>query len=146
MNSLPESLRVFILKNHVAGLATIVEEHPWAASCFYASDEASTSLIVLGSDQTRHGIGMIARNVVAGTIAWQPKAIPTIQGIQILAIAKVLTAAESDAAYNVYCEKHPIARLKRSTVWQLLIQEIKFTDNTRIFSSKEQWFRNENHA
>ena len=141
MTPLPASIRKFLLRHHVVGLATIWNGEPWAASCFYAFDEARLALVILSDEHTRHGMAMRDHPSVAGTIAGQPTFIPKIQGIQFVAQVQKLNEEEQAQAYALYCERHPIARLKRSTVWQLRLQEIKFTDNSVLLGSKTHWQR-----
>ncbi len=141
MNPIPGNMLRFILDNHVVGVATVLDGAPWAASCFYAFDEASGSLIILSDKQTRHGVAMLANPCVAGTIASQPAAIPQIKGIQLVAQAQHLQNADEAAAYSLYCKRHPIARLKRSHVWQLRLDGLKYTDNSRLIGQKIRWQR-----
>ncbi len=141
MAPLPSNIRDFLLKNHVVGLATVLAGEPWAASCFYAFDASSIALIILSSEQSRHGVAMLNHATVAGTIAGQPTFIPKIQGIQFVASAQRLHDDEQEKAYALYCARHPIARLKRSAVWRLSLQELKFTDNSLLLGNKTRWQR-----
>lgn len=141
MTPLPDNIRRFIQRQHVVGLATLFEGEPWAASCFYAFDAESVALIILSDPATRHGQAMLATPRIAGTIAGQPKLIPKIQGIQFTAEACLLRGQAAETAYGQYCQRHPIARLKRSEVWQLALLQIKFTDNSLLQGSKTHWQR-----
>lgn len=138
---LPAGIREFLFANHVVGLATLSEGQPWAASCFYAFDEQSVSLLILSDERTRHAQAMLANRSVAGTIAGQPTLIRKIQGIQFAAHAHLLTGESGEKAHALYAMRHPIARHKRSSVWQIVIQELKFTDNTMDIGRKTHWRR-----
>lgn len=139
--ALPAPILAFVRDYHVLSLATWHAGELWAASCFYAVDEAHTALLILSSEQTRHGLAMRQHSEVAGTIAGQPKLIPAIRGVQFRATALLLDGPEQDAAYALYCQRHPIARLQRSAIWRLDLQEVKYTDNRKIFASKQTWLR-----
>lgn len=141
MPPLPSTISSFLFEHHVVGLATASVGVPWAASCFYAFDCVSVSLLVLSSEKTRHGAAMLDSGVVAGTIAGQPTSISDIRGIQFVANAELLQNAAADEGYRFYCVRHPIAKLSRSSVWRLSIGELKYTDNARLFGKKTCWKR-----
>ena len=140
----PGRIRSFLSANHVVGLATSSCDRPWAASCFYAFDAPTVSLIVMTSDGTRHGAAMLASGWVAGTVAGQPTSIRSIQGVQFLASAMLLSGDEAERWDAYYCNRHPVARLKKASLWQLLLQEVVFTDNAHVFGWKTRWLRPEN--
>jgi uncharacterized protein YhbP (UPF0306 family) len=142
MSTLPAIVNSFILDNHVLSVATAAQGLPWAASCFYAFDSDSASLLVLTAEDTRHGEAMLKTGLVAGTIAGQPTSITEIRGVQFLANAELLQGHAADEGYRIYCIRHPIARLKRSSTWRLAIQELKYTDNAKVFGKKVHWARN----
>lgn len=141
MQDFPEAISKFILANHVVGLATIHDGKPWAASCFYAFDTQAKAIILLTSRESRHAEGMLANTCVAGTIAGQPSSILKIRGIQFIAGARLLEGDAANDAYHLYCGRHPIARIRKSDVWILEFEEIKFTDNSKIFAGKTLWHR-----
>jgi uncharacterized protein YhbP (UPF0306 family) len=141
MKPLPADIRSFIQHNHVVGIATLWQGMPWSASCFYAFDEAKLALIILSAASTRHGEGMSNQAQIAGTIAGQPQSLAGIRGIQFIAHATLLAGDASSAAFSLYCQRHPIARLKRADTWQLVFDEIKYTDNLKIFANKTHWAR-----
>lgn len=143
MPPLPLSISEFVLEHHVLSLAIVSAGEPWAASCFYAFDVDSVSLLVLSSEETRHGAAMLDSGRVAGTIAGQPKSISDIRGIQFVASAELLKSRAADEAYSFYCSRHPIARLRRSSVWRLSIREFKYTCNAKLFGKKVYWKRDD---
>jgi len=143
MPALPSAIKSFLLEHHVVSLATISAGEPWAASCFYAFDPASLSLIVLSSEKTRHGAAMLEHRTIAGTIAGQPNKIVDIRGMQFVAEAEVLEGEAGNAAYALYCKRHPIARLKRNTIWRVALRELKLTDNAKLFGHKVLWQRDQ---
>lgn len=141
MSTLPSAISTFLYDHHVVGLATVSAGEPWAASCFYAYDPAADALIVLSSEQTRHGAAMLAHGKVAGTIAGQPTAIIDIRGLQFAGQALLLEGEAAARAYALYCVRHPVARLKKSTVWRIALAEAKLTNNASLFGHKTVWRR-----
>jgi glc operon protein GlcG len=139
--TLPESMTDFLHAMHVLSLATAQDAQPWAASCFYVFDEADVRLIILSERATRHGLGMAANERVAGSIAGQPRHISDIRGIQFAGRARLLVGEAGAIARGMYCNRHPAARLRPAPVWELRLDEIKLTDNSRIFGRKTHWLR-----
>lgn len=138
---LPVAIGDFIAAHHVVSLATLFEGEPWAASCFYAFDRDHAVLLILSDVKTRHARAMLAHARVAGTIAAQPEALHEIRGVQLVGDVHLLEGEEADAAFALYCERHPVARLRRSAIWQLVLKEIKYTNNLLVFGEKTTWRR-----
>ena len=143
MPPLPATIRDFIISHHVLSLATCGDDGPWAASCFYAFDEPGAALLILSSSETRHGRHMLDRPQVAGTISGQPEALRDIRGLQFTAHATLLDRTERNEALRLYCARHPLARLHASPVWRLALDQLKFTDNRRLFGHKTRWSRDD---
>jgi uncharacterized protein YhbP (UPF0306 family) len=141
MTPLPDAIQQFILGHHVLSLATTDHEGVWAASCFYSFDATQSVFFILSSPDTRHGRAMLETSGVAGTISGQPVAIHEIRGVQFSATAHLLDGQERDIALRHYVSRHPLARLKSSAIWQLRINALKFTDNSRVFGHKTLWTR-----
>lgn len=125
----------------MVSLAVRDAEGLWAASCFYAVDLATASLVVLSASTTRHGAAMLARAEVAGTIAGQPEDIVAIEGIQFTGRADRLQGAAREAGLALYLARHPAARLAVSDVWRLRLDTIKHTSNRVAFGRKTRWRR-----
>lgn len=138
-NPIPMQIVEFLRQQHVVGIACANGEELWAASCFYAFDEALQRLIILTDRTTRHGRLMLANPQIAGTIAGQPKAVSDIEGVQFCATASLLDGEQQAAALAHYIAKHPIAATLRSDVWALLFTEIKHTENRTAFGHKSIW-------
>lgn len=139
-NPIPTHIVQFILKNHVVNLACHHQNQLWSASCFYAFDEKSHSLIVLSKQTTEHGKLMLANPNIAGTIAGQPDNIREIEGIQFQAVARCLdNEREKQTALQIYWQKHPLAKLMSSDVWEIQFTRIKHTENRVAFAKKSLW-------
>ena len=50
-------------------IATVSEQGPWCASCFYAWDEEKNAMVITTDPVTRHGAEFRTNPQVAGTIA-----------------------------------------------------------------------------
>ncbi|GAB2896011.1 YhbP family protein [Microvirgula curvata] len=144
MPPLPATIRDFILGHHVLSLATCDANGPWAASCFYAFDQADVALLILSSGETRHGRHMRDRPQVAGTISGQPQAVHEICGLQFTARAILLEQDLRDRALQCYIGRHPQAGLHTAPVWRLALEQLKFTDNRQQFGHKTRWSRSGN--
>lgn len=141
MTPIPGKIAEFLQRHHVLSLAVQDAQGLWAASCFYACDLAAGQLIVLTSLKTRHGQQMTQMPVVAGTISGQPEHWRDICGLQFTARAQLLDGAEADAALECFAVRHPIARLKRTDIWALRLEQLKYTSNDYLFAQKTHWQR-----
>lgn len=141
MNTLPKPMIDFLLRHHVVTLAAHHNAELWAASCFYAFDLNTSSLIVLTDVHTRHGKLMQNNPNIAGTIAAQPQSVAEIEGIQFSAYAKQLHPTDHNYAEALCCylTRHPIAKTMKSNMWQLSLTEVKYTENHTRFGHKMIW-------
>lgn len=143
MQPLPQPVAVFLAAHHVVSLAVHGSEGMWAASCFYAFDEEEARLVVLTKPSTRHGRMMLGNPRIAGTVAGQPEHIHDIRGVQFTAWAEYLNeGAARKTALKRYIARHPIARLvPAADMWNIRLDDVKYTDNQRIFARKLYWQR-----
>ncbi|QGM80253.1 hypothetical protein A6A10_02010 [Otariodibacter oris] len=142
MQPIPEVIREFIHSQHVVSLACHYEESIWCANCFYAFDENKNRLIILTKESTQHGQLMTLNPHIAGAIAKQTEKITEIEGIQFLAETYCLTdPTEKENALEIYLQRHPIAKLIPSNVWEIQFTQIKHTSNKLAFAKKTLWHR-----
>lgn len=73
---------------------------------------------------------------VAGTVNGQPKTVALIRGVQFKGEIRRLEGEESDLARQAYNRRFPVARMLSAPVWEIRLDEIKFTDNTLGFGKK----------
>ena len=78
---------------------------------------------------------------VAGTVNGQPKTVALIRGVQFKGEIRRLEGEESDLARKAYNRRFPVARMLSAPVWEIRLDEIKFTDNTLGFGKKMIWLR-----
>ena len=142
MQAIPTNIVKFLSNHHVVSIAAAADGEVWAACCFYVFDEANARLIVLTSLKTKHGGLMIRSAKVAGTIAGQPDSITKISGVQFAATAALIEdEADLKAAQSLFYKAHPAARVMKSDVWALNLDNVKFTDNKLVFAQKTYWNR-----
>lgn len=142
MSPIPPNILEFIQSHHVVNFAAYRQTDFWSASCFYAFDVSQTRLIILTSKETRHARLMLDNPHIVGTICDQVENISEIEGLQFSATAKCLEdELARNSALQIYYEKHPLARLKSSDVWELSFEMIKHTSNKIVFAKKTIWER-----
>jgi hypothetical protein len=143
MPPLPANIAAFFAANHVVSIAAAHAGEVWSACCFYVFDADAARLIVLTSQNTRHGAMMAASPRIAATIAGQPEGFTQISGIQLAARARILAGEERKAALAQYTAAHPMAKALalKTDVWALDLDSVKYTDNKLVFAQKTRWQR-----
>jgi len=84
---------------------------------------------------------MLAVPTIGGTVCGQPKNLRDIRGVQFAARAERLDSVARHEALRLYTQRHPLAKLKRTDVWALWLDVVKFTDNRNLFGHKTHWRR-----
>ena len=120
-------------------LATSLNDIPYCATCFYAFDEATFSIIFLSDETTRHISEALSNPKVAGTIVSNVTTVAKIQGIQFVGQLVALSSEQEQEDYAIYYRKFPFAKTRPSSIWRIQLQWIKMTDNTLGFGSKVIW-------
>ncbi|EHE2155908.1 YhbP family protein [Salmonella enterica] len=131
----------WLAKQHVVTWCVHNEGELWCANAFYLFDAQNVALYLLTEDKTRHAQMSGARAPVAGTVNGQPKTVARIRGVQFKGEIRRLEGQESDAARKAYLRRFPVARVLPAPVWEIRLDEIKFTDNTLGFGKKLHWLR-----
>ncbi|ENU1226102.1 YhbP family protein [Providencia rettgeri] len=131
----------YIARQHVFSLFTHHHNDIWPASCYYAFDAKSMSLILMTDPSSKHGLLMVANPQVAGTISTQSKAVSQIQGIQFKGFIERLEGEKEQLARAQYCRRFPVALTAKLPVWQLHLDNVKMVDNKLGFGTKLHWVR-----
>ncbi|EHO2962124.1 YhbP family protein [Salmonella enterica subsp. enterica] len=131
----------WLVKQHVVTWCVHHEGELWCANAFYLFDAQNVALYLLTDDKTRHAQMSGACAPVAGTVNGQPKTVARIRGVQFKGEIRRLEGQESDAARKAYLRRFPVARVLPAPVWEIRLDEIKFTDNTLGFGKKLHWLR-----
>ncbi|ECC3873582.1 hypothetical protein CPK87_15835 [Salmonella enterica] len=131
----------WLAKQHVVTWCVCREGELWCANAFYLFDAQHVAFYLLTDDKTRHAQMSGACAPVAGTVNGQPKTVARIRGVQFKGEIRRLEGQESDAARKAYLRRFPVARVLPAPVWEIRLDEIKFTDNTLGFGKKMRWLR-----
>ena len=91
---------------HVATLATIGADGPWAAAVFYVSD--GYTLYFLSSPRSRHCRNLAHDPRVAVTVQADYSEWHEIKGVQLEGEATLLTGDEEERARQLYALKFPL--------------------------------------
>ncbi|MDQ4430732.1 YhbP family protein [Yokenella regensburgei] len=139
----PDAIQRWLAKQHVVTWCVARDGDLWCANAFYLFDSERMAFYLLSDDSTRHAqmSGQHAR--VAGTVNGQPKTVALIRGVQFRGEIRRLDGEESLAARARYNRRFPVARVMSAPVWEIRIDELKFTDNTLGFGKKIHWQRQE---
>lgn len=133
----------WLAKQHVVTWCVQEEGEMWCANAFYVYDPERVAFYVLSEDKTRHAQMTGLQAKVAGTVNGQPKTVALIRGVQFAGEIRRLDGEESDAQRKRYLRRFPVARAMSAPVWEIRLDELKFTDNTLGFGKKFYWLRAE---
>lgn len=131
----------WLAKQHVVSWCVAKEGELWCANAFYVYDAQRVAFYLLSEETTRHGQMTGQQAPVAGTINGQPKIVALIRGVQFKGEIRLLSGDEADEKRALYVKRFPVARMLSAPVWELRLDELKFTDNTLGFGKKLHWLR-----
>jgi len=124
-------------------IATVSEQGPWCASCFFAWDEANNTLVFTTDPATRHGAELRSNPFVAGTIALETMRVGRIRGAQFTGTVSEPAGEELSRARKIYLRRFPYAALIELHLWVIDLNYIKLTDNRLGFGKKIIWQKND---
>lgn len=131
----------WLSKQHVVGWCVAKDGDMWCANAFYVYDAQRVAFYLLSEETTRHGQMTGMRAPVAGTVNGQPKTVALIRGVQFKGHIRLLEGEEAEEKRALYVRRFPVARMLSAPVWELRLDELKFTDNTLGFGKKLHWLR-----
>jgi uncharacterized protein YhbP (UPF0306 family) len=134
-------IKKFIKKHHVLTLATVADNKPWCANCFYALLDDEGALVFTSDVQTRHIKEALNNAEVAGSIVLETKIVGKIQGLQFTGTLTEPKDEIAKKARHAYLKRFPYAALMNTTLWVLIINHAKMTDNNLGFGKKLLWNR-----
>lgn len=104
----------------------------WCANAFYLFDAQNVALYLLTDDKTRHAQMSGACAPVAGTVNGQPKTVARIRGVQFKGKFAVWRGRRATPRVKLtfVASRSPVLP---APVWEIRLDEIKFTDNTLGF-------------
>ncbi|KFC07342.1 FMN-binding protein [Trabulsiella guamensis ATCC 49490] len=139
----PDAISRWLVKQHVVTWCVASQGNLWCANAFYLYDPQRVVFYLLTEDNTRHAQMTGNKAPVAGTVNGQPKTVALIRGVQFTGEIRRLEGEESEAARARYNRRFPVARAMSAPVWEIRVDELKFTDNTLGFGKKIHWLRQE---
>jgi len=131
----------WLAKQHVVTWCVASQGELWCANAFYIYDAQKVAFYVMSEDQTRHSQMAGLKAQVAGTVNGQPKNVALIRGVQFAGEIRRLEEKESARARERYIRRFPVASMLSAPVWEIRLDELKFTDNTLGFGKKLHWLR-----
>lgn len=131
----------WLAKQHVVSWCVANEGELWCANAFYVYDPQRVAFYLLSEETTRHGQMTGKQAPVAGTVNGQPKTVALIRGVQFKGEIRLLEGDEAAEKRGLYVRRFQVARVLSAPVWELRLDELKFTDNTLGFGKKLHWLR-----
>ncbi|EPK7359086.1 YhbP family protein [Kluyvera intermedia] len=131
----------WLAKQHVVSWCVAREGELWCANAFYVYDPQRVAFYLLSEETTRHGQMTGKQAPVAGTVNGQPKTVALIRGVQFKGEIRLLEGDEAAEKRALYVRRFQVARVLSAPVWELRLDELKFTDNTLGFGKKLHWLR-----
>ncbi|HAT1571167.1 TPA: YhbP family protein [Kluyvera cryocrescens] len=131
----------WLAKQHVVSWCVANEGELWCANAFYVYDPQRVAFYLLSEETTRHGQMTGKQAPVAGTVNGQPKTVALIRGVQFKGEIRLLEGDEAAEKRALYVRRFQVARVLSTPVWELRLDELKFTDNTLGFGKKLHWLR-----
>lgn len=131
----------WLSKQHVVTYCVARGDIPWCANAFYVYDPQQVAFYILTDPDSRHGKISGTCSAVAGTVSGQNKTVALIRGIQFSGELRLLAGEEAHQQRAHYCRRFPVALAMPTPVWEIRLDELKFTDNTLGFGKKLHWVR-----
>lgn len=128
----------YLKKQHVLSLCAGEGDDFWCANCFYVFDEARMAFWLMTEPNTRHGVLMRRNPRVAGTVNGQPKSVLLIKGVQYRGRIQL---TQQERALKAYQQRFPVAKKVSAPLWEIMLDELKMTDNALGFGKKITWQR-----
>jgi len=138
--NLPEKrVTDFINEHHVLTLATVVQNNPWCANCFYVYLEEENCFVFTSDDSTKHVNDVLENKNVAGSVVLETNTVGKIRGIQFRGVMERPGKDIESKAKKAYLKRFPYAVLMKTSLWVLNLNYIKMTDNRLGFGKKLIW-------
>ncbi|MBJ7223912.1 MULTISPECIES: hypothetical protein [unclassified Brenneria] len=118
----------FLHRNSLLSLCTYSQDDFWPASCLFKFNEKSMSLWVSTNENTRHSKIMTVNNSVVGTINSTSLFLPFKRGVQYKGRISKLDGKQLSIAKGEYLKKFPFFKNKVKCIWEIELDEIKYTD------------------
>ena len=131
----------WLMKQHVVTYCVSDGTALWCANAFYVFDPEHVAFYLLSDTQSRHGTMIGEQSNVAGTVNGQTKTVALIRGVQYSGKIQRVEEHRAGALRERYYRRFPMARMLSAPLWEIVVDELKFTDNTLGFGKKLYWHR-----
>lgn len=122
------AINKFLHNNKILSICTSGEDDLWAANCIFKFNEDDMSLLISTKKETRHAKIMNDNSTVVGTMYSKSPLLFLKQGVQYKGRIALLNGANFDKAKDLYLRKFPLFKNKTHDIWEIILDEIKFTD------------------
>lgn len=129
----------FFEKHHVLTMASVFDNDPWCANCFYVYNMEGNSIVFTSDNDTKHIQYALKNPNVAGSVVLETTIIGKIQGMQFSGVLSKAKGKDLKIAKEKYLKRFPIATLMNTNLWILSLTFIKMTDNRFGFGKKMIW-------
>ena len=129
----------FLKSHHVFTLATVSDNRPWCAQCFYVYVPEWKALVFSSDSDTKHALEFVENPCVAASVLLETETIGKIQGVQMEGVVEKPEGGNLSEASRFYLKRFPYAVLIKTTMWVLRLTSVKMTDNRFGFGKKQYW-------
>ncbi|MCK6649327.1 MAG: pyridoxamine 5'-phosphate oxidase family protein [Bacteroidia bacterium] len=134
-----ERIISFIKAQTALTFATVKDDIPYCATCYYAFIPEWNCLVIKSGPETQHIQQALVNNNIAGTIVPDKLLKTKVQGLQFQGTFIVPENDMLSDAKSAYYVKYPFAIAIPGELWVLDLTSLKFTDNTLGFGKKLKW-------
>jgi uncharacterized protein YhbP (UPF0306 family) len=135
VEKIDEHIVAFMTAQTVMSIATVKDNAPHCAMCFYVFVEGSNAIVFKSKPTTMHVAEGLANSAVAGTILPDKLNPGKTSGIQFKG---VFGAADPSLAKHYY-KKYPFAAVMPGELWMIELSSVVFTDATLGMGKKRKW-------
>lgn len=133
----------FIKKHKIAAVSCAgADASPYIFHCFYAFDPKRQLLFFKSSPDSFHSSLLAENPKTAGSILPDKINLLSLKGIQFTGTILYTNFPADIDPEKFYHKKFPFAIAKPGKVWCISLDNVKMTDNTRVFGAKLRWERN----
>jgi uncharacterized protein YhbP (UPF0306 family) len=137
-----EHFNSFLEENTCASFACIdAQGKPYCFTCFYAVDIKQGLLFFKSSNDSNHAGFLLNNQNLAGTILPDKLNKLQVKGIQFEGTVLAFDDVLAKSAGLHYYKTNPMAIAMPGEIWTVLLNRIKYTDNTLGFGKKIIWER-----
>ncbi len=138
MSQIQSEIIKFIQSAKAATVCGAENNEPYCFSCLYtyAELESEPVLIFKSSENSSHVNKLMSNEKVAGSILPDKVSLTNIRGIQFKGRCRKMDIDSIKAAKEYYI-KYPVALGMKGSLWIILLDEIKYTDNRLLGLGKK---------